>query len=131
MLIQHWGRSPGGLFERTFSRRPVSAKLCTRGRESHASGKLLFDQSDFRSPEATTGPVGCPVGEPPVGSRLIASTAPAASLARISGVTVILIVSPVGSTPIETGARWPLIIQSSKSRSAPFAPETCASEISL
>ena len=33
----------------------------------------------FRSPAATTGPVGWPVGDPPAGSRLIASTAPEAS----------------------------------------------------
>ena len=62
-----------------------------------------------RSPTASTGPVGCPVGEPPGGSRLIAIWAAVVISARIwSEVTGTRVETPAGITPSETGASLPV-----------------------
>ena len=78
----------------------------------------------FRSPAATTGPVGWPVGEPPAGSRLTASTAPCASFSLHGRRQVRCVVAPTGMTPIDTGAFLPSIIHSSKSWPAARSPDT-------
>ncbi len=78
-----------------------------RGRAAVATRRHTFDladgQTSCRSPEATTGPVGWPVGEPPGGSRLMANMAPAAMRSRIACATARWTDAPTGMTPSETG----------------------------
>ena len=70
--------------------------------------------SDRRQPRPDRS--AAPVVEPPAGSRLMANTAPESILALIASPTGSLALAPAGMTPSDTGACWPSITHSSKSR---------------
>ena len=84
----------------------IAAGLHCRLRGIHAA---------FTEPVKTTGPVGCCVGEPPIGSTLIASVAPSR---RSAGSGDIFISPLAGMTPRDRGRVEPgAMAQSSKARS--------------
>src|SRR6185312_5440735 len=109
-------------FPASLGRKEIRSKI--RG-VSKKPEKNRRRQMFFKSPAATTGPVGWPVGEPPAGSRLTASTAPCASFSLAAAGTDICAVAPAGMTPIDTGRFLPSIIHSSKSLPAARLPATC------
>ena len=89
--------------------------------------KSFTDPEDFQilpiGPAATTGPVGAPVGDPPAGSRLTASTVPSVNRLFYSCVKTKRAGGLRGNTPRDTGGLVPMMNQSSKSRFASISPE--------
>ncbi len=95
---------------------PVSF-ASTRVCETRLSSDELR-QAPCIGPVATTGPVGWPVGDPPVGSIDTASTACALSCAMISGGRCIVASAVGGNTPSGIGFWFGAISQSSIALSA-------------